>query len=232
MATHLDLDQQEQLDEFKALWKRYGSLALTVLALAAIVFSGLNFWRGHQRDETRKAAMLVDELELSAQAGDLEKTARVWSDLQKSYSATAYAQQAGLRVAKLQFDKGQLDSAVSSLTWVAEQGLDSEVKTMARVRLSGVLIDQKKYDDALKQLNLAVGVPFAGLVADRRGDVLMAQANTDAAKEAYLQALQSLPESLDYRVVVEAKLAALGVAPPRAAPAAGAASKPAGEGPK
>jgi predicted negative regulator of RcsB-dependent stress response len=232
MATHLDLDQQEQLDEFKAFWKRYGSLMVTVLALVVIGFSGFNLWRGQQRDEARKAAVLYDELEKAAQAGDLEKTARVWSDLQKGYSATAYAQQAGLRTAKMQFEKGQLGDAVTSLTWVAEQAVDSEVKTLARVRLAGVLLDQKKYDEALGQLGLAPEAAFVGLVADRRGDVLMAQAKPDAAKEAYLQAWKGLPDSLEYRNVVEAKLAALGASPPRGVDPAAAAAKPVLEGPK
>jgi predicted negative regulator of RcsB-dependent stress response len=51
------------------------------------------------------------------------------------------------------------------------------------------------------------------LGADRRGDVLVAQGRSADAVAAYQSAWKELPESLDYRRLVEAKLTALGAAP-------------------
>jgi predicted negative regulator of RcsB-dependent stress response len=47
-------------------------------------------------------------------------------------------------------------------------------------------------------------------VADRRGDVLMAQGKKDEARAAYQAAYKAMDEKLDYRRLVEAKLTALG----------------------
>ena len=63
---------------------------------------------------------------------------------------------------------------------------------------------------------------FESLAADRRGDVLLAQGKTQQAADAFLAAWKDMPESLEYRRVVEAKLNSLGVAP---APAASGVSK-------
>ena len=92
---------------------------------------------------------------------------------------------------------------------------------MARLRLAALLTEQQQHDAALKQLDGATVPEFAGLVADRRGDVLMAQGKKAEAKAAYQAAWKAMDETVEYRRLVEAKLTALGAAP--AASAAGAA---------
>jgi predicted negative regulator of RcsB-dependent stress response len=54
---------------------------------------------------------------------------------------------------------------------------------------------------------------FGALVADRRGDVLLAQGKPDDAKAAYTKAWQTMDAKVDYRRLIEAKLTALGAAP-------------------
>ena len=66
-------------------------------------------------------------------------------------------------------------------------------------------------------------------MADRRGDILMAQGKPELARPAYQAALEGLGEKVDYRRLVEAKLTALGV-PPTAASAASAAAPASGAG--
>jgi predicted negative regulator of RcsB-dependent stress response len=70
---------------------------------------------------------------------------------------------------------------------------------------------------------------FEPLAADRRGDILQLQGKPAQAKAEYLKALPGLDTRADYRRLVEVKLAALGVDPQKAVPAAGpaaGASKP------
>jgi len=102
---------------------------------------------------------------------------------------------------------------VATLNWVADHAAEAEYKTVARLRLAGVLLDQKKYDEALKQLAGAHAPSFDALVADRRGDILAAQGKVEEAKAAYQQAWKSMEGQLEYRRMVEAKLTALGAAP-------------------
>ena len=82
-----------------------------------------------------------------------------------------------------------------------------------RLRLAGLLLDEKKYDEALKQLDGVDGGEFQALAADRRGDVLMAQGKAEEAKAAYAKAWAAMDAKVDYRRVVEAKLNVLGVDP-------------------
>jgi predicted negative regulator of RcsB-dependent stress response len=223
MATQLDLQEQEQLDALKAFWKNYGNLITWTLILVLGAFAAWNGWQYWQRDQGVKAGAMFDELERSAQAGDAEKAGRVFADLKERFPRTAFAQQGGLLAAKAQFDKGQTDAAKASLTWVADNGVEEEMRTVARLRLAALLAEAKQYDEALKTLAAAQAAGFEGLVADRRGDVLTLQGKPAEARSAYEAAYKAMDEKVDYRRLVHAKLAAMGAAPD-AAPAATAAS--------
>ena len=96
---------------------------------------------------------------------------------------------------------------------MASNAHEAEYQTVARMRAAGLLLDQKKYDEALRQLDGATAVEFQALVADRRGDVLLAQGKKDDAKAAYQKAWQAMDPKVEYRRLIDAKLTALGAAP-------------------
>jgi predicted negative regulator of RcsB-dependent stress response len=224
MATHLDLEEQEKLDQLKAFWTQYGNLITWALTLALAGFAAWNGWNWWQRDQAVKAGAMFDELDKAAQAGEAAKAAGVFRDMQERYPRTAFTQQGGLLAAKVQFEKGQPDAAIAALGWVAENAVEDEYKTVARLRLAGVLADQKKYDEALKQLDAAGGQKESeALVADRRGDVLLAQGKTEEAKAAWLAAWKAMDDKVGYRRLIDAKLTSLGAAPPAETPKTGTA---------
>ena len=224
MATQLDLEEQEQLDQLKAFWKQYGNLITWVLIIALGAFVAWNRWEAWQRDQGEKAASLYDELDRSVQAGNADQAARIFGDMKERYPRAAFTHQGGLAVAKVEVDKGKLDEAKASLAWVAEKAGDDEYRAIAHLRLAGLMVDEKKYDESLKQLDAVGAGPFAPLADDRRGDVLAAQGKAEDAKAAYQRAWNGMDAKVDYRRLIEAKLNVLGVQPPAsAASAAGSA---------
>jgi predicted negative regulator of RcsB-dependent stress response len=210
MATHLDLEEQEQLDQLKQFWKQYGTLITWALILVLGAFAAWNGWNLWQRDQAVKAGAMYDEIDKAAQAGDAELAAARFATLRERFPRTAFAQQGGMLVARLQADKGQADKASATLAWVAEKAVEDEYKALARLRLAGLLMDQKKLDDALKQLDGADAKEFEALVADRRGDILLAQGKKAEARAAYQKAWGAMDPKIEYRRLVEAKLTALG----------------------
>jgi predicted negative regulator of RcsB-dependent stress response len=223
MATHLDLQEQEQVDALKAFWQQYGNLITWALVAALLVYSGITGWQWWQREQAARAGAMFDELDRAVSAGDADKAARVFGDLKERYPRTAFAQQGGMLAAKLQFEKGKPDDARASLGWVIEHAAEDEYRVLARLRLAALLLDAKQYDDALKQLDAVPEGPLAALAADRRGDVLLAQGKRDEARAAYERAYKLMDDKVDYRRLIDAKLTALG-ASPAAAAAASAAS--------
>ena len=223
MATQLDLQEQEQLDALKAFWKTYGNLVTWLLIAVLAAYAGWNGWNWYQRDQATKAGAMFDELERAALAGDADKTGRIFGDLKERFPRTAFAQQGGLTAARLQFDKGQIDAAKASLVWLSANALEDEARSIARLRLAGLLFDAKQYDEALKQIDAATASGFEALAADRRGDVLVALGKKPEAIAAYQMAWKLMDEKVDYRRLIDAKLTALAAPPPAAAAASGAA---------
>ena len=73
-----------------------------------------------------------------------------------------------------------------------------------------MLLDEKKYDEALKLLDTEHPEAFTGLFADLKGDIFVAQGKMAEAKAAYKQALEKLPAAGTYRAIVQVKLDGLG----------------------
>ena len=225
MANHLDLEEQEQLAELKHFWKRYGNIISWVLI---VVFGAVAAWNGYQywqRSQAAQAAVMYDEVERAAVAGDVAKLERALGDMKERFGRTAYAEQAALLSARVFNDKGNLDAAKGALAWVAGKGSDEGYQAVARLRLSGLLFETKAYDEALQQLAAPLPKDFVPLAADRRGDILLAQGKKAEAKAQYEAAYKGLDERSDYRRILEVKLNALGVDPVVKATAPAAANE-------
>jgi predicted negative regulator of RcsB-dependent stress response len=229
MAQQLDLQEQEQVDALKAFWAKWGNQIVWAATIVLAAFAGWNYWLKHERDLALQASTLYGELEAVAQSGDAAKAASIFGDMKARVPKTAYAQQAGLLAAKVESDKGKPADAIATLQWVADNG-NEENAAVARLRLAGLLADAKKPDDALKQLDQVKPASFAPLVADRRGDILLAKGDKDGAKNAYKSAFDGMPATQQYRFVVEAKLTALGAAPAVSAASAAASAAATGAG--
>lgn len=212
MATHLDLEEQEQLDQLKHFWNTWGTLISTVLLVVA---GSLAAWNGYQYWQNRQAAQaaaLFDAVEVAAKGGDQARVTQAFGDLRSRYAGTTQAAQAGLVVAREQVTAGNADAAKEALAWVAEHAGDEGLKALARLRLSSLLLDQKNYDDALKQLSAAPPASFEAVFADRKGDILVAQGKRNEAIAEYTKAHKAFEAGVEYRRLVEIKLGALGVA--------------------
>ena len=223
MANQLDLEEQEQLDQLKHFWKQYGNPITWLLIAVLGSYAGWNGYQYWQRQQAAQAAALYDEVERLVKTGDLAKIDRAFADMKDKFGATAYAQQAGFLVASQYLESGKPEAAKEALSWLSEKSGDRGYQAVARLRLAGILADAKAYDDALKQLGLEFAPQFDGLVADRKGDLLMLQGKKDQARAEYEKAYRSLEPRTDYRRLVEVKLNALGVDPqPEATPVKGA----------
>lgn len=228
MARQLDLEEQEQLDELKHFWNKWGNAITWLLIVVLGTYAAWNGWNFWQRNQAAQAAVLYDEVDRAAGAGDVARVERAFNDIKDKFGGTTYAGQAGLMAAKTLAEKGQAEPAKAALQWVAAQASDEGYKAVARLRLAALLVEAKNYDEAHKHLAGSFPKEFEALAADRRGDVYNLQGKKAEAKAEYTKAWQGMDEQTEYRLLVEVKLTALGVdvqsLKPAAAPAAAAAS--------
>lgn len=213
MANHLDLEEQEQLDQLKHFWNQWGTLISCVLI---VVCGSLAAWNGYQYWQNRqatKAAALFDAVEVANRAKDQTRVEQAFGDLKAGYAGTPQAAQAGFLLARSLVEAAKPDEAREVLAWVAANAGDDGFKALAKLRLASVLTEQKKYDEALAQLSGSLPAAFDGVAADHRGDILMLQEKRTEALEQYTKAYKAMSEDVEYRRLVEVKLNALGSSP-------------------
>jgi len=187
-----DHEEQEQIASLKAWWDKYGNLVtwlVTAVLLAYASWTGWNYW---QRSSKRTRAS---------------------ADLKDKFSSTAYAQMGALVAARAAFDAADLKAAKGELLWVSENGKNEEFKAIARIRLAGVLLDEKAYEEGLKVLSVDFPDQFAALVADRKGDLYFGLNKLEDARAAYQTALDKTEVKNPARQLIQLKLDAVGGSP-------------------
>lgn len=212
-----DHEEQEQLATLKAWWNQYGNLITWLLIIGLAAYAGWTGWNYYQRSQTAQAGQLYEELQKAVVANDNGKIQRAASDMTAKFGSTAYAQMAALAAAKAAFDANDLKTAKAQLQWVVDNGKNDEYKAIAKIRLAGILLDEKAYDEGLKLLAGEFPAQFAGPVADRKGDILVAQSKIEDARAAYKTALDKTDEKNPARQLIQLKLDALGGEPAKGA---------------
>ena len=205
-----DLEEQEKVDELKAWWKKNGTTMLLAVAVFVAVAAGLQWWRVYQNNQQGQAALAYEAVQNGVQSKDIKRIRDAAGQLIDKYPATPYASRAALLAAGANYELGDAKSAKSQLQWVTEHAKEEGARDIARLRLAGILLDEKKYEDAMKTLEASHEKTFDGLFSDLKGDVLAAQGKMADARVAYRAALEKTDEKSAYRQAVQMKLDGLG----------------------
>lgn len=204
-------EEQETLDELKAWWARWGNAITWVLLIALLIAAGFNGWHYWQRKQTAKASELYVTVQQSVAAGDKARIADVAKRMEDDYAHTPYAQMTALQAARALYLASDTDGAKAQLQWAIDHAKDDEYREIAKLRLAGILLDQKDYAGGLKLLADEPPAAFKGLYADRRGDLLAAQGKNDDARTAYKSALAATGDmDASQKQLIQFKLDALG----------------------
>lgn len=205
-----DLEEQEQIDAIKAWWKQHGNTVLLSVAVFVAIVAGIQGWRAYQHKQAGQAAGLYEVLQGAADSHDVNKVREAAGQLIENFPRTAYATHAALVAANANYESGDAKSAKAQLQWVLDHNDSDEVRDVARLRLAGILLDEKNYGEALKQLETKHGTAFDGLYADLKGDVLLASGKEGEAQASYKLALEKIDPTSAYRGLVQMKLDGLG----------------------
>jgi len=209
MSGSYDFEEQERIAELKAWWEDNRMYVLGAVAGLIIAFAGYRGWQYWQARQAEDAAAMFTPVAEAAKGKDVKRVSDLAQALEDKHSSSFYSSQAGLVAAKAAFDAGDYATAQKHLEWVMEHGVQ-EHRGVARLRLAGVMLEQRKYDEALKLLDQNKDAAFNPLVADMRGDVMLAQGRLDEARSAYKLAIEKADPRSPVRNIAETKLNALG----------------------
>jgi predicted negative regulator of RcsB-dependent stress response len=211
MSGSYDFEEQERIAELKAWWEDNRWYVVGAIVLAMLMFGGYRGWIWWSARQAEDAAAMFRPVGEAMKADD-KKLAAAAQPLVDKHPGSYFASEAQLAVAKAAFEAGDLAEAQKRLEWVMDRGAD-EHRGVARLRLAAVLLDEKKYDAALKVLDGNEDEAFAAPAADLRGDIMLAQGRLDEARAAYKLAVDKAGPANPVRSVAGTKLNALGGAP-------------------
>ena len=213
----LDLEEQEQLDQFKAFWAKYRKLITGVVTAALFVYaaySAFQWWRNSQAIEASK---LYDTMVTAIGKGDKEQTLRATDDLQKQFGRTPYAAISSLIAAKISSDAGDTPKAIEYLRWTAKNASNDGYLALGKLRLVSQLIEQGTDKDFAEADAILKEKPISGFEAiwlERRGDWYLAQKKFSEAKSSYQEAWKKLDQAKEFpeeaRRILKVKLDAVG----------------------
>jgi len=205
MSGSYDFEEQERIAELKGWWEDnrwyvIGAIAAAILAFAA--FRGWQYWTTSRADD-------ANAMYAAAVKEPKEKQIAAFDGLIAKHPGSFFASEAQLVAAKARFEAADYAEARRRLEWVTQKGVD-EHRGIARLRLAAVLLEEKKYPEALKVLDDNKDEAFVALAADLRGDIMLAQGRIDEARAAYKTASEKAEARNPVKQIAETKLNALG----------------------
>ena len=187
-----DLQEQESLDELKAWWEKWGNLVLSVITVVCLAFAGYNGMKWWQRHQAQEAGLAYSSLQTAImQQSEVSSVEKIVDALIEDAGSTVYGPMGALSASRYLESKGEAAKAQELLHWVVTESDRIEYQTVARVRLAGFLIDDKKYEEAVSMLSAAQPTDRQiALVNDRLGDVYFAKGDIVNARRVWQEALK------------------------------------------
>lgn len=205
-----DLEEQEKLDALRDWWAQYGTMIVILAFAAAAAVAGWRGWQWYQGHQASQAMGYFEALETAtAESGD-EALARIKAAsqaLRDDFSKSGYTSRGVLMAAYALEQRNELDDAAEQLQWLIKKSPDQALVNLGQLRLAGIRLEQGKHDEALALLDNPPAA-FAGLYADRRGDIFFAKGNNEEAEAQWNLALSELGDD-PLSQVVQLKLDAL-----------------------
>ena len=202
--------EEEQVEALKKWWEENGKSIMAGIAIGLVAIFGWRGYNQHQDIKAQEASTLYEQMIGSARSDDQENS-RLYADrILAEHGASTYAVFARLMLAKLAVEDEQLDQAESHLRWVLDNNAQAEIEHVARLRLARVYIAGDKLDQAEQLLKTNSTGEFVARYDELRGDLLVKQGNTDAAREAYQKALLNSVATEDAQSILQMKLDDLG----------------------
>lgn len=205
-----DRTEEEQIEAIKAWWKENGSAVIVGIIIGVGSLVGWRGWSNYQENQAMAASALYQEMLNAGQRGNNDTIEETGQQLIEKYGGTTYASLAALMLARQAVQNDDLETAEQHLRLALDKAPDPSIEHVARLRLLQVLTAREQYDSALKMINKTAPGQFAAQYEEMRGDILLAQNDAAAARQAYQKALANSRPQAAGRETLEMKLDNLG----------------------
>ena len=182
--------EDQQVEALKKWWKENGASLVVGLFVGVSALFG---WR-YYTEQNNAHAIIASDLYMQVMQGAAmntidDKTIDIQNQLINEYSDTPYAALSSLSLAKVEYEKDNVDAAVAQLELAVKHANEDVTRQIASLRLVNVYLEQKKYDEAKALLNEKHDAAFDAQYEELKGDLYSAQGEIAQARMAYDNAI-------------------------------------------
>lgn len=197
--------EQEQVEAIKAWWNKHGRTIIIAIAAVLLSVLGWKYWQAEQYKQAANASAAYQQMMDSINANP-EAAMEAGRVIVGEYPNTIYSTMASLAMGRIAVEQGDLDAAAAHLGAAAKQAEQQELKLLAHLRLSKVLLAKGETEQALAELEGVESGSLAPVFAEQRGDILLARGDREAARDAYTNALAGYSDVPAKQEMVQRKL--------------------------
>ena len=183
--------EEQQIEALKKWWSENATSLILGVSIGAMSLGGWGYYVEKKAEHRTEASEIYASIATQAQANNVDDEGIKKADqLTADYADTPYAALSSLTLATYEFNKGNVDEAITRLQWIDKNAQEEEVKQIARLRLASIFISQKKYDDAQAWLSSEHPAAFNARYEELKGDVFVARGEIEQARIAYDKAIE------------------------------------------
>ena len=201
-----NIQEQEEIDNFKYLWRNGGAIVCGIIVLVVICYGSWRFYQHRINMRVERASAELSRFNEVLFSNNTESATKQLLEMQSKYADLNVAAMASLSMAGLYFDNDNYQEAQKQLEWVLANNKDDTLSALATQRLASLLLQQKKYDAALAAINKPVNPAFEGMSLDIKGDILLAQDKKADALQAYELAVKKIPDDVPTKQIIQIKI--------------------------
>ena len=204
-------DTHEQGERVKNWLRENGSAIVMGLVLAFGLMFGFKQFQAWETGKRQQASAEYQMVVKQIEAENMDAAVPNFEVLKNEYPNSAYTSMASMMMAKARLAAGQADLAISALTHAMNNAQPEPVKTIARERLARIKLSQGDTAAALELLDGASSdVGFEALFDEIRGDIHLANGDTEKAIQSYQKSLAMLEDGIGNRQLLTIKIESLG----------------------
>ncbi|PZL88099.1 hypothetical protein CKF42_06125 [Pantoea sp. ARC270] len=182
-------NENEQTEALRNFFTSNGKALAIGVVIGIAALGGWRYWSSHQDDTAKTVSAQYQQLTTAMQAGKpetLEAVNRFASENSNTYGALA-----AMDLAKQYVDAGQLVKAAALLQNGLKDTKDANLQAVINLRLARIQLQQNQADAALKTLDGVKGDGWTAIVADIRGEALLAKGDKQGARDAWSKGVES-----------------------------------------
>jgi len=201
MSSQYTEEEDKLISWFK---DNYKNIILGLLFGTTLVF-GFKYYNDLNSNKQYEMSLKYEEAIKDYQDEKYEKMMILSEEYQTNSPSNIYTSMVNLYAAKIYHDEGKYTKSLETLDFIIKNSDSKEMKMVANIRYSRILILQEKYDEAETFIMSAMDFNRNALLVEMLGDISYVRSDISNAKTYYESCLK-LEITPNNRKIIENKL--------------------------